>query len=85
MIWFTWVCYISYNKGEEGIGHYVIRVGTIPPPTVYGYTTPSLPRIPPTYSDILTCFGGDNPLNEIRTPISQKKFWKKSPKIGSPP
>ncbi len=55
MICFTWVCYISFNKGEEGIGHYVIRVGTIPPyGGGIGYMGP-LPRcIPPTYSDILT-------------------------------
>ena len=54
MIWFTWVCYISYNKGEEGIGHYVIRVGTIPPMVgVYGILPPPSPVSPLLY-DIMT-------------------------------
>ncbi len=47
MVWFTWVCYISYNKGEEGIGHYVIRVGYVPPMVgVYGILPPPSPVSP---------------------------------------
>jgi len=52
-----------------------------PPLTVWWYTTPSLPRIPPTYTDILTCFGGVNPFYQVYTPYPQKKFWKNFWKI----
>jgi hypothetical protein len=77
MVCFTSPQYRTYNKGEGPIMVFGVDGGDmVPPPTIWWDITPSLPRIPPTYTDKMTCFRGVNPLNEVRTPYPQKKFWK---------
>jgi len=68
---------MTYDKGEGVYMFYSQQGGDMPSlPTVYGCTTPSLPRIPPTYTDKMTRKGGDNPNSQVCIPYPQKKFWK---------